>query len=63
VYTIKKLKSGQGPIKGCRDIIIIIIIVPFLVFRRIVASRNGGCGTALRMYGVYVNSLETVHTY
>jgi hypothetical protein len=27
VYGINKLKSGQGPTKGCRAIIIIIIII------------------------------------
>jgi hypothetical protein len=29
VYKIKKLKSGQDPTKGCRSIIIIIIIPAF----------------------------------
>jgi hypothetical protein len=27
VYRIKKLKSGLGPAKGCRAIVIIIIII------------------------------------
>jgi hypothetical protein len=56
------MKSGHGPIKGCRAVIIIKMI-PFFVFRRSVASCNGGYGTAVEMCGVYVNSLEKFNIY